>query len=62
MTHAAMEFMVSRPPRTRRDALEFAWEYAGYCPDGFDGVYEAEDMGGMAACLIDAEVVHAWWD
>jgi hypothetical protein len=33
-----------------------------YCADGFDGVYEAEDMGGMAACLIDAEVVHAWWD
>lgn len=62
MTHAAMEFAVSRPPRTRRDALEFAWEYAGYCPDGFDVVYEAEDMGGMAACLVDAEVVRAWWD
>lgn len=62
MSHDAMEFAVSRPPRTRRDALEFALEYAGYCPDGFDGVYEAEDMGGMAACLIDAEVLRAWWD
>lgn len=62
MTHAAMEFAVSRPPRTRRDALEFAWEYATYCLDGFDMVYEADDMGGMAACLIDAAVVHAWWD
>lgn len=62
MTHAAMGFAVSRPPRTRRAALEFAWEYAGYCLDGFDVVYEAEDMGGMAACLIDAEVMHAWWD
>ena len=62
MTHAAMEFAVSRPPRTRRDALEFAWEYVMYCLDGFDMVYEAEDMGGMAACLIDAEVVRAWWD
>jgi len=57
-----MEFAVSRPPRTRREALEFAWEYVVYCPDGFDMVYEAEDMGGMAACLIEAEVVRAWWD
>ena len=62
MTHAAMEFTVSRPPRTRRAALEFAWEYAAYCPDGFDGVYRAEDPGAMAACLVDAEVVRAWWD
>jgi hypothetical protein len=35
MTRVAMEFAVSRTPRTRRDALEFAdvnsilWEYAG---------------------------------
>jgi hypothetical protein len=57
-----MQFVVSRPPRTRREALEFAWEYAGYCPDGFDGLYAAEDLGGMAACLIDAETVLTWWD
>lgn len=62
MDRDAMQFAVSRPPRTRQEALEFAWEYASYCPDGFDGPYAAEDLGGMAACLIDAEVVVAWWD
>lgn len=62
MAPDAMEFTVSRPPRTRRDALAFAWEYAAYCADGFDAVYEAETDVGMAACLIDAEVVRAWWD
>jgi uncharacterized protein DUF4253 len=62
MAPDAMEFTVSRPPRTRRDALAFAWEYATYCADGVDAVYEADTAIGVAACLIDAEVVRAWWD
>ncbi|WIX92354.1 DUF4253 domain-containing protein [Amycolatopsis sp. DG1A-15b] len=62
MTTTSVELAVARPPRTRPDALAFAWEYAGYCPDSVDTIYQADDLAALAAGLIDAEVVHAWWD
>jgi hypothetical protein len=62
MTAANAELAISRPPRTRADALAFAWEYAGYCPDSVDAIYQADDLAELAAGLIDAKVVIAWWD
>lgn len=62
MSKASVELMIARPPRTHQDALAFAWEYCSYCYDGVDVLYEADDVGALAASLIDAEVVHAWWD
>jgi hypothetical protein len=62
MTATNAELAITRPPRTRTDALAFAWEYANYCQDSVDAVYRADDLAGLAASLIDAEVVVAWWD
>lgn len=61
MTASGLELALTRPPRTRLDALAFAWEYPDYCLDGMD-LYSADDIPDLAACLIDAEVVRFWWD
>jgi hypothetical protein len=61
MTANSLELAVTRPPRTRLEALAFAWEYPRYCLDGMD-LYDADDVPDLAACLIDAEVVRLWWD
>lgn len=61
MDHASLELVMSRPPWTRLEALAFAGEYAGYCSDGMD-LYQAEGLPDLAACLINAGVVHFWWD
>jgi hypothetical protein len=62
MTATNVELAIARPSRTRPDALAFAWEYASYCPDGVDAVYRADDIVELAASLVDADVVLAWWD
>jgi Domain of unknown function (DUF4253) len=62
MTSTSIELAVARPPQTRPAALAFAWEYASYCLDSVDGIYQADNLAGLAASLIDAEVVVAWWD
>lgn len=62
MTATNAELALTRPPRTRPDALAFAWEYASYCQDSVDAIYQADDLAELAASLLDAEVVIAWWD
>jgi hypothetical protein len=57
-----LELAVTRPPRTRLEALDFAWEYIFYCLDGMASPYEADDIQDLAACLIDAEIVRFYWD
>jgi hypothetical protein len=61
MTGTTAEMALTRPPRTRPDALAFAWEDASYCQNSH-AVYAVDDLAGLAASLIDAEVVVAWWD
>ena len=61
MTRVGLELAVTRPPRTRLDALAFAWEYPLYCLDGMSQ-YAADDIPDLAGCLIDAQVVRLWWD
>jgi Domain of unknown function (DUF4253) len=61
MTETGLEVALTRPPRTRLDALAFAWEYPVYCLDGMSP-YDADDIPDLAGCLIDAEVVRFWWD
>jgi hypothetical protein len=61
LASTCLELAVTRPPRTRPDALDFAWEYIGYCLDGM-ATYDADDVPDLAACLIDAEAVRFWWD
>lgn len=59
---SSIELWVARPPGTRLDALGFAWEYASWCADSVDAMYEADDVVGLAGSLIDAGIVVAWWD
>lgn len=62
LTGDGLELAVARPPRTPADALGFAWEYTSYCLDAVDGLYRADSLAWLAASLIDADVVHLWWD
>ncbi|HXT87788.1 MAG TPA: DUF4253 domain-containing protein [Trebonia sp.] len=62
LTGDGLELDIARPPHTQAGALELAWEYAEYCADGVDGLYEADTLAQLAASLIDADVVHLWWD
>jgi hypothetical protein len=62
MTTDSVELAMSRPPSNKQDALDFAWEYASYCPDGVDAIYYSDDLAQLAASLLGAEVVLAWWD
>jgi Domain of unknown function (DUF4253) len=62
MSYSSIELAMTRPPRTRSAALALAWEYASYCYDSTDAVYQADDLASLAASLIDAEVMLAWWD
>jgi hypothetical protein len=61
LTHDGMELALDRPPRTRNDAMALAYDYATYCLDGM-GLYDADDLPDLAACLIDADVLRLWWD
>ncbi|WP_406045279.1 DUF4253 domain-containing protein [Micromonospora sp. NBC_00898] len=61
LTRSGLELAMTRPPRTRPDALAFACEYPVYCLDGMS-VYDADDVPDLAGCVIDAEVVRFWWD
>jgi hypothetical protein len=55
-----IEFTVTRPPRTRHEAMVLAKQHFAYCPDRVDqgtGSVEA-----LAACLLNASVWFFWWD
>jgi hypothetical protein len=62
LTRTSLELGLTRPPRTRREALSLAWDYASYCNDGVEAIYQADSLAGLAAGLINADVVHCWWD
>jgi len=62
MTCADVELVMTRPPRTRSAALDFAWEYCDYCADGVDVVYQVDGFVELAANFLGADVVLAWWD
>lgn len=55
-----IEFNVSRPPRTRPEALELARQQYVYCADiVHQGVGSVE---ALAATLLNASVWYFWWD
>lgn len=62
LTRTGLELGLARPPRTREEALWMAWDYASYCHDSIDAIYQADSLAGLAAGLIDADVVRCWWD
>jgi Domain of unknown function (DUF4253) len=55
------EMLVDRPPRTRHEALQLAYEHAIYDPD-WPAVINREHLVDLAATLLDSEVWHFWWD
>lgn len=62
LTRTRLELGLSRPPGTRQEALALAWDYASYCHDGVEAIYQTDTLAGLAAGLIDATVVRCWWD
>jgi hypothetical protein len=62
LTRTGLELGLTRPPGTRPEALALAWDYAAYCHDGIDAIYQADTLARLAAGLIDAAVVACWWD
>ena len=62
LTRTGLELGLARPARTREEALCLAWDYASYCHDGVDAIYQADSLASLAAGLIDADVVRCWWD
>jgi hypothetical protein len=60
MTHDVLEFMVAKPPRTRKEALRLAMDQYLYCEDIVDqGTYS---LDALAARLLDGEAWCFWWD
>jgi hypothetical protein len=61
MTAETVELHLAKPPATRAEALELAWEYELYNDGAYDR-YLADDLRELAAGLLDNEVLLAWWD
>lgn len=60
MSHDVIEAKVFKPPRTRDQALELAWQQYLYCSDIVDqGV---QSLSNLAASLIDHDLWYFWWD
>jgi hypothetical protein len=55
-----IEFTVSKPPRTREQALELARQQYVYCADiVHQGVGTVE---ALAATMMNSSVWYFWWD
>lgn len=60
VSHDVIEAKVFRPPRTRDQAMELAWQQYLYCVDIVDqGVLS---LSNLAASLIDHDLWYFWWD
>jgi len=60
MSHDVIEAKVLRPPRTRDQAMELAWQQYLYCYDIVDeGV---QSLSNLAASLIDHDLWYFWWE
>jgi hypothetical protein len=57
ITHATLEFEVSRPPTTRDEAIGLALEHLIYQEN-----HMTPTLAGYAAIIIDSPVWVAWWD
>jgi hypothetical protein len=55
------EMLVDRPPGTRHEVLQLAYEHAIYDPD-WPAVINREHLVDLAATLLDFQVWHFWWD
>ncbi|GEM_PF-169008 len=64
MKFDTVELLIRRPPSTRDQALEVAWEYFGYSPDCLPGEHNSPtySIEGLAAFLLIAKIWGFWWD
>ena len=56
VTHDHLEAQVYKPPATKLEAMQLAWEHHYYCPD------TADCIADYAASMLDADYWHFWWD
>jgi len=61
MGHDGASLVLGRPPTDRPAAVKAAWEYQSYCDTAYD-VYGSNNLLDIAACLLNADVWHCWWD
>lgn len=60
VTQDIVQCKVSRPPKTREDALCLAQEQYLYCPDIVE--QGCDSIPRLASTLIDADYWYFWWD
>jgi hypothetical protein len=60
VTHDVVEMLISRPPRTRAQALELAREQCLYCSDIV--LQGTNTLDVLAASLLDGTTWFFWWD
>lgn len=55
-----LECLVSRPPRTRHEAMDLAWQQFFFCEDNV--LQGTLSVSALAAVLLDNEHWFFWWD
>lgn len=56
VTHEHLEAKVLRPPTTRKQAMELAWEHHYYCSD------TADCIADHAVSILGSDYWRFWWD
>ena len=64
MKYDTVELLIHRPPGSREEALEAAWELWAYAPDGLPGHHRSAvyTIEGLAAFALYTRIWGFWWD
>ena len=60
LSDSVIECIVSKPPLTREEAVELAWQQYWYCPDIVE--QGTENVAALAASLLKSNYWYFWWD
>lgn len=60
LTGDYFECQVEKPPATKEEAMQLAWEQYWFCPDIVD--QGTETISNLGAALLDSRLWFFWWD